>query len=58
MTYNEIHSIQFTKSTYLLIYESEERSRTSKILQPHIDGETIPTFKVEPWMFRRTENDY
>lgn len=57
MTYsmeaNDIHSIFFTKGTSVLFFEGPQTMDSSVILRPVVDGETIPTFKVEDWMFRR-----
>ena len=53
MKFNEIHSISFRKDTYVLIYEGPDKTDTTQILQPYVNGEVIPTFKIEPWMFRR-----
>lgn len=53
MTADIIHSIHFTKDTFVLIEEGGPNGRTSSILQPVVDGKVVPTFKVEDWMFKR-----
>jgi hypothetical protein len=53
MTHDQIHSIYFSKGTQVLFFEGPTRSDRSLILEPHIDGEDVPTFKVEPWMFKQ-----
>lgn len=53
MAADEIHSIMFAKGTQVLFFEGPQVTNESFILEPHVHGETIPTFKVEPWMFRR-----
>jgi hypothetical protein len=53
MTADEIHSIFFGRDTSVLFFEGPNVSDTSIILEPVVDGETIPTFKVEPWAFKR-----
>jgi hypothetical protein len=55
MKAHEIHSIYFARDTRVLFFEGPTISNSSVILQPCVDGETIPTFKVEPWMFKREE---
>lgn len=53
MVHTEIHSIQFSKNAAVLFFEGPSISDTSVILEPVVDGVTIPTFKTEPWMFTR-----
>lgn len=53
MKANEIHSIFFGRDTSVLFFEGPPVSETSIILEPYVDGETVPTFKVEPWAFKR-----
>ncbi len=53
MKADEIHSIFFARGTKVLMFESPTVSDSSVILQPYIDGKTIPTFKVDDWMFER-----
>jgi hypothetical protein len=54
MTGDQIHSIYFDRGTVVLFLEGPKKSNYSSILQPVVDGELIPTFKVEDWMFKRT----
>lgn len=49
---SEIHSIFFSRGTQVLFFEGPQTTSTSLMLQPVVGGETIPTFKVEPWMFK------
>ena len=53
MRADQIHSIYFGRDTSVLFFEGPSVSETSVILEPHIDGVTIQTFKVEPWAFKR-----
>ena len=49
----EVHSIFFDRGTVVLFLEGPQVSDRSIILQPVVDGEVIPTFKVEEWMFKK-----
>jgi hypothetical protein len=53
MAADVIHSIYFTKGSKVLIFEGPNKTDSSIILEPFVDGEVIETFKVEPWMFKR-----
>lgn len=53
MGHAEVHSIHFSRGARVLFFEGPTVCDSSIILEPHVDGETIPTFRVEPWMFRR-----
>ncbi len=53
MKANEVHSIFFARGTSVLFFEGPKVSDTSVILEPVVDGEPVPTFKVEPWAFNR-----
>ena len=53
MRAHEIHSIFFDKGTRVLFFEGPTISDMSVILEPVAYGETIETFKVEPWMFQK-----
>lgn len=53
MKADQVHSIFFSRNSKLLIFEGETKKHTSIILEPHVDGVRIPTFKVEDWMFKR-----
>jgi hypothetical protein len=52
MTADQVHSIFFSRGASVLFFEGPKVSDTSIILEPVVDGEVIPTFKVEPWMFK------
>ncbi|HET8687449.1 MAG TPA: hypothetical protein VFM18_12415, partial [Methanosarcina sp.] len=52
MTHDQIHSIRFKKGTKVLFFEGPEKTNSSIVLEPFVDNEIIPTFKVEPWMFK------
>jgi hypothetical protein len=54
MKAHEIHSIQFSAGTEVLFFEGPTILSKSTILEPWVDGDDIPTFKVEPWMFKRS----
>jgi hypothetical protein len=51
MTHREVHSIKFSKDACVLFFEGPLADDSSTILEPHVDGITIPTFKTESWMF-------
>lgn len=53
MKSDEVHSIFFARNTSVLFFEGPQVRDTSIILEPFVDGEALPTFKVEPWMFKR-----
>lgn len=53
MRAEDIHSIYFSEGAQVLFLEGEQRQSTSVILEPVVDDELIPTFKVEPWMFQK-----
>jgi hypothetical protein len=53
MHWDEVHSIFFSRGTSVLFFEAAPETDRSIILQPVVDGETIPTFKVEDWMFKK-----
>lgn len=51
MSYRDIHSIQFSKGAVVLFLEGEDKTQVTQILEPMVNGNVIPTFKVEPYMF-------
>jgi hypothetical protein len=53
MTAEQVHSIFFRRDTAVLFFEGPNVSSGSIILEPIVDGQTIPTFQVEPWAFKR-----
>lgn len=53
MKAREIHSIEFSRDAAVLFFEGPQISESSVILEPHVDGQTIRTFEVKPWMFRK-----
>lgn len=53
MMADEIHTIFFSRNAMVLFFEGPNKSPTSSVLEPVSVGRVIPTFKVEPWMFRR-----
>ena len=52
MEAHEIHTIHFSPDAVVLFIEGQENRRTTRILEPIVDGRALATFKVEPWMFR------
>lgn len=52
MKARQVHSIYFSRGAVVLFFEGPQVSAESIILEPFIDGEVVPTFKVEPWMFK------
>jgi hypothetical protein len=57
MAAHEVHSIYFARGTKLLIFEGCAEKTVTSILQPVAYDEVVPTFKVEPWMFRRESSE-
>ena len=53
MRADEVHSIFFSRGALVLFFEGPTEANSSIILEPCVDGEVVPTFKVEPWMFKR-----
>jgi len=53
MTAAQIHSIKFSRGAIVLFFEGPTEFATSYILEPVVDGIVIPTFKTEPWMFKK-----
>lgn len=53
MTSEQVHSIFFARGTSVLFFEGPQVSETNIILEPFVDGEAVPTFRVEPWAFKR-----
>jgi hypothetical protein len=46
-----IHSIAFSKDTYVLVSEGPQVNAASIIIEPMVNDIHINTFKREPWMF-------
>lgn len=55
MTRDQVHSIIFSDDAVVLFLEGPQVTDTTIILEPWVDGEVLPTFKTEPWMFRKGE---
>ena len=51
MEAQEVHSIRFSRGTKVLFLEGPKVSEESLYIEPYVNGETVPVFKVEPWMF-------
>lgn len=51
MKAEEIHSITFSRGASVLFFEGPRKTDTSTVLEPVVDGETIPLFRTEPWMY-------
>lgn len=56
MKAHQIHSIFFSRGAIVLFFEGAKKVHESLILEPVVDGEVVPTFKVEPWMFKREKS--
>ncbi len=50
---SDIHSIRFAKGSIVLLQEQCAVTDRSVILEPFVDGERLPTFQTQPWMFRK-----
>lgn len=55
MLSHEVHTISFSDDAIVLFIEGEQVTQDSIYLEPHINGETIPTMKTESWMFQKTK---
>lgn len=55
MTHEQIHSIWFGRGAKVLFFEGPEVVDFTTILEPVANGERVPTFKTEPWMFLHPE---
>lgn len=53
MKSKDVHSIYFSRDAVVLFFEGPTISSTSVVLEPVVNGETIKTFEVKPWMFQR-----
>lgn len=53
MSCHDVHSIKFSRNSLVLFFEGAERTETTRVLEPCINGEHVPTMKIEPWMFRK-----
>ena len=53
MKHDEIHSIFFGRGSAVLFFEGPQVTNQSQILEPYVDGQRVPTFQVESWMFRK-----
>jgi hypothetical protein len=56
MRSDEVHSIFFSRGAIILFFEGPTESNKSVILEPYVDGAVVPTFKVEPWMFKKDQS--
>lgn len=54
MKASEIHSITFSRDALVLFFEGPEKTSETLILEPFVDGQTVPTFQVQPWMYAPT----
>lgn len=52
MTFDQVHSIEFSRDAIVLFMEGPKKTNMTQVLLPHVDGQTLPTFEVAPWMFQ------
>lgn len=52
MTFDQVHSIEFSRDAIVLFMEGPKKTNITQVLLPHVDGQTLPTFEVAPWMFQ------
>jgi len=57
MKAEQFHSIFFEKDSMVLFFEGPNRLTKSQILEPVVDGERIPLFRTDDWMFKREKDD-
>lgn len=53
MRADEVHSIWFSRGAKVLFFEGPTLANESKIIEPYVNGATVPTMEVKPWMFAR-----
>lgn len=53
MTYDQLHSIRFERGSRVLFFEGPEVTKSSRMIEPWVNGKCVPTFKTEDWMFER-----
>lgn len=53
MRHNEVHSIYFKRDTKVVFFEGPQLTDHSLIIEPVVNGELIPTFQTQPWMFQK-----
>lgn len=51
----QIHSIRFLKGSVVLFFEGPLLTETSVVLEPWSDGQRVPTYGMQPWMFQRED---
>lgn len=54
MKADQIHSIAFGRDAWVLFFEGPPASSSTIVLQPVCNEEVVPTFRVAPWMFKRS----
>jgi hypothetical protein len=52
----DFHSIYFERDTWVLMLEEPSSTAASFVLEPFVDGQSIPAFNVEDWMFKKESN--
>lgn len=55
MNYKEIHSVRFSEDAEVMIFEGPQRIDHSVMLEPWVNGQVVPTFKTEDWMFLKDQ---
>ena len=53
MSHKEIHSIEFSRDAIVLVIEGPSMTTDSTILEPVVNGEVVPTFQLQGWMFKK-----
>jgi hypothetical protein len=53
MSPSQVHSIAFSKGAVVLMLEGPNVTDESVVLDPVVDGKTIPVSTVQEWMFSR-----
>ena len=51
----EVHSVNFSRDALVLFFEGPQVSTESVLLEPYVDGKTVPTFQLQFWMYQRAE---
>lgn len=55
MTHDQIHSIKFSRDAVVLFFEGSQMTDITSVLLPVVDESILPTFRVEPWMFKANQ---
>jgi len=55
MEARDVHSIYFSKDALVLVFQGHNEMAMSKVIEPVVDGQVIPTLKTAKWMFKQAK---